>query len=110
MSLGSALDTLLADIAARRGADPDTSWTARLLAAGPAKCAKKVGEEGVELALAVAGESDDAVASEAADLLYHLAVALAVRNVSPEAVARVLASRRGTSGIEERARRPGEGG
>ena len=105
MSLGTAIDTLLADIETRRGADPETSWTARLLAKGTLKCAKKVGEEGVELALALAAESDEAVASEAADLLYHLCVALASRGIAPEAVATALAGRRGVSGLDEKAAR-----
>jgi phosphoribosyl-ATP pyrophosphohydrolase len=106
MSLGTTIDTLLADIEARRGASPEESWTARLLARGPIKCAKKVGEEGVELALAIAAESDEAVASETADLLYHVAVALAVRNIDPELVATALSNRRGVSGLDERAARP----
>lgn len=104
-TLGAALDRLVADVAARRGADPDTSWTARLLARGPVACAKKVGEEGVELALAVAAQDDAAVAAEAGDLLYHLAVALAARGIDPQAVADVLAARRGTSGVTEKAAR-----
>jgi phosphoribosyl-ATP pyrophosphohydrolase len=104
-TLGTTLDTLFADIDSRRDADPEVSWTARLLAKGPVKCAKKVGEEGVELALAIVAESDEAVAAEAADLLYHMAVALAVRNIAPQAVAAALASRRGVSGLDEKAAR-----
>lgn len=104
-TLGNALDTLLADVAAKSNDDPSTSYTAKLLAAGPAYCAKKVGEEGVELALAIAGGTKDEVANEAADLLYHMAVALAAAGVSGGEIAAVLASRRGVSGLDEKASR-----
>lgn len=67
------LDRLIAE---RTGADSDTSYTARLLAEGPARCAQKVGEEGVEVALAAVGDDAGALSTEAADLLYHLLVCL----------------------------------
>jgi phosphoribosyl-ATP pyrophosphohydrolase len=105
MTLGSALDTLSQTIADRAGADPGESYTAKLLAAGSLTCAKKFGEEAVELALAAAAQDDTAVAAEAADVLYHLLVLLAARGVPPEAVAEALRARMGTSGLEERARR-----
>lgn len=74
--------TRLAATIARRAADrPDDSYTAKLLATGVAKVAQKVGEEGVETALAGATESDERLASEAADLLYHLLVLLEARGV-----------------------------
>jgi phosphoribosyl-ATP pyrophosphohydrolase len=104
-TLGNALDTLIADVAAKVDSDPAGSYTAKLLAAGPSYCAKKLGEEGVELALAIVGGTKAEVASETADLLYHLAVALNVVGVSGEDVAGVLEKRRGISGLDEKAAR-----
>lgn len=104
-TLGAALDILVCDIDVKSGDDPITSYTAKLLAAGPSYCAKKLGEEGVELALAIVGGNKDEVANEAADLLYHMAVALKVAGVSGHDVALVLEKRRGISGIEEKASR-----
>jgi phosphoribosyl-ATP pyrophosphohydrolase len=104
-TLGTALDTLLGDVEAKSGDDPITSYTAKLLAAGPAYCAKKLGEEGVELALAIVAGKKEEVANEAADLMYHMAVALKMAGVSGHDVAAVLAKRRGISGIEEKASR-----
>jgi phosphoribosyl-ATP pyrophosphohydrolase len=104
--LGEALDALAALIASRRGADPASSYTAKLLAAGPARCAKKLGEEGVEAALAAVSGDKSAIAAEAADVLYHLLVTLAVTDTTPEAVAAALDARRGVSGIDEKAARP----
>lgn len=103
--LGEVLNTLAKTVDARAGADPSTSWTARLLMAGPALTAKKLGEEGVEAALAVASQDDKAVAAEAADLVYHLLVALRSRGVSLDAVAKALEQRQGKSGIDEKASR-----
>jgi phosphoribosyl-ATP pyrophosphohydrolase/phosphoribosyl-AMP cyclohydrolase len=80
-------------IAERASADPESSWTARLLAQGPKRAAQKVGEEGVETALAGAAGPDEEVASEAADLIYHLLVLLRARHLSFQAVLDVLASR-----------------
>jgi phosphoribosyl-ATP pyrophosphohydrolase len=104
-TLGQALDRLLEDVAAKAGSDPSASYTAKLLAAGPAYCAKKLGEEGVELALAVAGGTKDEVANEAADLIYHVAVALKSVGVSGDDIALVLSRRRGVSGLDEKASR-----
>ncbi len=104
-TLGKALDNLLADVAEKSSGDPASSYTAKLLAAGPSYCAKKLGEEGVELALAVAAGTPDDVANEAADLLYHLAVAIKSAGVSGEDIAMVLTNRRGVSGLEEKASR-----
>lgn len=104
-TLGQALDELAATIAARAGADADASYTASLLAAGPGKCAKKLGEEAVEAALACATGDKPALAAEAADVLFHLLVALKAADVDPAAVAAVLESRRGVSGLAEKASR-----
>ena len=80
-------------IAARAGADPAESWTARLLAEGPKRIAQKVGEEGVETALAGVAGTDEDLASEAADLLYHLLVLLHARDMSLAAVLDILERR-----------------
>ena len=101
------LRALNAVIDARRGADPASSYTAQLLAAGPARAAKKLGEEAVELAIAAAQGDREAVASESADLLYHWLVLLAACEVPPEAVAAALAHRAGQSGLDEKASRVG---
>ncbi|MFN3353858.1 MAG: bifunctional phosphoribosyl-AMP cyclohydrolase/phosphoribosyl-ATP diphosphatase HisIE [Brevundimonas sp.] len=80
-------------IAERAAADPETSWTARLLGQGPKRAAQKVGEEGVETALAGAAGPDEELASEAADLIYHLLVLLKARHMSFQRVLDVLADR-----------------
>lgn len=103
--LGEVLNELAKTVDARAGDDPSTSWTAKLLMGGPALTAKKLGEEGVEAALAVASQSDTDVAKEAADVLYHLLVALRSRGVTLDQVAKVLEQRQGTSGIAEKASR-----
>ncbi len=103
--LGEILADLAKTIDARASDDPSTSWTAKLLAGGPAMTAKKLGEEGVEAALAVAAQSDEEVAREAADVVYHLLVALRSRGVSLDRVAKVLADRQGKSGLAEKASR-----
>jgi phosphoribosyl-ATP pyrophosphohydrolase len=105
------LRQLQATIDARRGADPAGSYTAQLLA-DPARAAKKLGEEGVELAIAAVQGHRDAVAAESADLLYHWLVLLAACEVPPDTVAAALARRTGRSGLDEKASRidnPGVG-
>ncbi len=101
------LQDLAATIEARKGADPDSSWTAKLLAKGPEKCAEKFGEEAIEAIIeAVRGDSARLTA-EAADVLYHLLVMLAARDVALADVLAELERRQGTSGIVEKAaRRP----
>jgi phosphoribosyl-ATP pyrophosphohydrolase len=94
-----------ATIEARKGADPESSWTARLLAKGPEKAAEKFGEEAVE-AIIEAVKSDRArLTSEAADVLYHLLVMCAARDVTLADIEAELTRREGTSGIEEKAGR-----
>ena len=100
------LDRLWATIEARKGADPASSYTAKLLAAGPALAAKKLGEEAVETALAAVQADPDAIAAESADLIYHWLVLLTACGVSLDAVAAQLEAREGRSGIEEKASRP----
>lgn len=80
-------------IAARAAADPAQSWTARLIADGPKRIAQKVGEEGVETALAGVAGPDSELAAEAADLVYHLLVLLRARNMVFQDVLDVLAHR-----------------
>jgi phosphoribosyl-ATP pyrophosphohydrolase len=104
--LADALARLEATIAARRGDSPQTSYTAKLLADGPAKVAKKLGEEAVETLIAAVEGNADALAAESADLLYHWLVLLAVVGVSTDAVAAKLEEREGRSGLEEKAARP----
>jgi phosphoribosyl-ATP pyrophosphohydrolase len=108
MNLAEQLQRLQATIEARRGADPAQSYTAGLLA-DPARAAKKLGEEAVELAIAAAQGDREAVTAESADLLYHWLVLLAALGVEPDAVAEALAAREGRSGLEEKAARPTSG-
>ncbi len=77
------LDKLAATIAARKGADPETSWTAKLLAKGPEKCAEKFGEEAVEAIIEAVKGDRDRLTAEAADVLYHLLVMLRVPRRDP---------------------------
>ncbi|WP_438955733.1 phosphoribosyl-ATP diphosphatase [Cognatiyoonia sp.] len=99
------LDDLFKTIIDRKTADPSSSWTAKLLSQGPAKCAEKFGEEAVE-AIIEATKGDKArLTSEAADVLYHLLVMLAARDVTLDDVLAELAQRQGTSGIDEKAAR-----
>jgi phosphoribosyl-ATP pyrophosphohydrolase len=104
-SLGSAFDALMVDIGQRVGSDPAESYTARLLAKGPVRIGKKIGEEAVELALAIAVQDDAAMVAETADLLYHVAVGLQLRGIDPALVGAELTRRRGISGIVEKASR-----
>jgi phosphoribosyl-ATP pyrophosphohydrolase len=101
----TALDRLAATVASRKGADPASSWTAKLLAAGPETCAKKFGEEAVEAVIEAVKGDRERLTSEAADVLYHLLVMLASRNVTLDAVLTELDRRAGTSGIAEKAGR-----
>ena len=99
------LEQLAATIAARKGADPETSWTAKLLAKGPEKCAEKFGEEAVEAIIEAVKGDRARLTSEAADVLYHLLVMLAARDVTLDDVLAELERRDGTSGIAEKAQR-----
>ena len=99
------LERLTAVIESRKGEDPGSSYVARLLAKGRLKMAQKVGEEGVEVAIAAAAGSRDDMVSESADLLFHLMVLLASEGLSLTEVAAALAEREGLSGLEEKASR-----
>lgn len=102
----TVLSDLAATISARKGADPDSSWTAKLLSKGPEKCAEKFGEEAVEAIIEAVKGDRDALTSEAADVLFHLLVMLESRDVALDDVLAELARRQGTSGIAEKALRP----
>ena len=90
----------------RAKASAHASYTRRLLDQGVAHCAKKLGEEAVETALAAVNEDRDALIGEAADLLYHLLVVLQSRGVALAEVEAALARRMASSGLEEKASRP----
>lgn len=100
------LDRLEAVIQSRLGADPSTSYVAKLHARGRAKIAQKVGEEAVETVIAAMAGDRDGLVGEAADLLFHLLVLLADSDVSLHEVRAELARREGVSGIDEKAARP----
>jgi phosphoribosyl-ATP pyrophosphohydrolase/phosphoribosyl-AMP cyclohydrolase len=87
------LATLEATIAERIAEKPEGSYTARLYAQGPSRIAQKLGEEGVETALAAVTRDDKGVVSECADLLYHLLVLLKSRNLTLQDVVQELESR-----------------
>ncbi|MGR3629235.1 MAG: phosphoribosyl-ATP diphosphatase [Sulfitobacter sp.] len=99
------LDDLYATILSRKSANPSSSWTAQLLAKGPEKCAEKFGEEAVEAIIEAVKDDRKGLTSEAADVLYHLLVMLAVRDVPLSDVLDELARRQATSGIAEKAAR-----
>ena len=99
------LGDLANTIAKRRNGSPEQSYTAKLLAQGIEKCAKKFGEEAVELALASVQHDKAHVTAEAADVLYHLLVLLAASNVSLGDVMVELERREGVSGLAEKAAR-----
>ena len=101
----SALDRLAETIEARKSADPDSSWTAKLLAKGPEKCAEKFGEEAIEAIIEAIKDDREKLTAEAADVLYHLLVMLAARDITLSDVLAELERREGTSGIAEKASR-----
>lgn len=100
-----SIHDLAATIAARKGADPDSSWTAKLLAKGPEKCAEKFGEEAVEAIIEAVKGDRAALTAEAADALYHLLVMCEARDVSLADIEAELAKRTGQSGLDEKASR-----
>lgn len=108
----TAIERLAGVVRARKGADPGSSYTARLLSRGMPAIVAKVREESEELAVALESESDARVVSEAADVVYHAIVGLESRGIAPGAVCEELARRFGVSGLVEKAQRtvPVEGG
>ena len=105
----NSLDRLFATVSARKGADPESSYTASLYGKGTAKIAQKVGEEAVELAIAAALEDREEIISESADLLYHLSVLWANAGIELSEIYDKLAAREGQSGLAEKAARKIDG-
>jgi phosphoribosyl-ATP pyrophosphohydrolase len=102
------IDRLYKTIIARKNADPSASYTAQLLKRGVAQCAKKLGEESVEAALAAVGGDKKEIAAESADVLYHLLVVWAATGVKPKVVYDILEARRVRSGLAEKKSRKGK--
>jgi phosphoribosyl-ATP pyrophosphohydrolase len=100
-----SLDDLAKIVEQRAGADPDVSYTAKLLAGGPAKAAKKLGEEAMEAAIAAVMNDRKHLTDEAADVLYHLLVVLKSAGVPLGDVMEELRRRTAQSGLEEKASR-----
>ena len=101
----SQLDGLFRTIMSRKGASPETSYTAKLLDRGVEKCAQKLGEEAVETVIAASAGRRDEVVTEAADMLYHWLVLMAALDIDPAEVYGEIARREGQSGLEEKASR-----
>lgn len=102
------IERLFRTIESRRGADPQTSYTAKLFSNGTQRIAQKVGEEAVETVVAAVAGDKEHVVSESADLMYHLCVLWADAGVRPEDVFQALEKREGVSGIAEKNSRPKE--
>ena len=99
------LNDLFHTIQSRKSADPSSSWTAQLFAKGPEKCAEKFGEEAIEAIIEAVKGDKAALTSEAADVLYHLMVMMAARDVTLDDVVDELAKRQSKSGVAEKASR-----
>lgn len=102
---GFSLSDLETIVAERAKAAPEESWTAKLVAAGPAKAAKKLGEEAIETVIAAIADDRDNLKYEAADLLYHLLVVLKIADIPLDEVLAELERRTGQSGLKEKASR-----
>jgi phosphoribosyl-ATP pyrophosphohydrolase len=100
-----SLEQLNDRVAERASASPDESYTARLLRDGPDRCARKFGEEAVELIVSAVSRDKQGMTGEAADVLYHLLVLLKAANVTLDEVMAELERRTGQSGLEEKASR-----
>ncbi len=102
---GDVLAGLVETIRARRGASGDRSYTRQLLDHGVEKCAKKFGEEAVEVVIAAMSQNDERLCSESADVIYHLLVLLESRNIAFADVLAELERRKIQSGLDEKAGR-----
>ena len=102
MSDADVLNRLFTTILSRQGADPKTSWTAKLFSEGRNKIVQKVGEEAMEMNIAALTEGPDELSAESADLIYHMLVLWADAGITPDDVWAQLAKREGLSGIEEK--------
>ena len=96
------IEDLVKTINSRANADPSKSWTAKLLAQGPEKCAEKFGEEAVEAIIEAVKGDDRALIAEAADVIFHYLVMLKSRNINFDDVMKELKSRSNKSGLEEK--------
>ena len=106
MSSGNdTLARLAAVLESRKGADPDTSYVARLYAKGVDAILKKIGEEATETVMAVKDGIPEKIIAETADLWFHCLVMLAHQGLGPDDVLRELARREGLSGLDEKAAR-----
>lgn len=101
----NTLEKLAATIEARKGGDPETSWTAKLLEQGPEATARKFGEEAIEAIIEATKGDPAALIGEAADVMYHFLVMLTACDVTLADVYKELDRRSGTSGINEKASR-----
>ena len=99
------LDRLAATIAARKGADPSSSYVASLLAKGDDAILKKIGEEATETVMAAKDGDKLRIVAEVADLWFHCLVLLARHGLGPDSIRAELARREGTSGVVEKASR-----
>ncbi|MCU0729039.1 MAG: phosphoribosyl-ATP diphosphatase [Sphingopyxis sp.] len=99
----AALEAIVAE--RMSAADPETSYVARLAAAGLPKIAQKLGEEAVETVIAALSETDDQLIGEASDLVFHLTILLRQRGLGWADISAELDRRHGMSGLEEKARR-----
>ena len=102
MTSSEILDRLFAVVDSRRGADPSTSYTAKLLSDGRSRIARKFGEEAIEAVIAATEGDKAALTAESADVLYHLLVTWADAGITPDDVWAELARREGVSGIDEK--------
>lgn len=100
------IEALDARLAERASADPAQSYTAKLIAKGPAKCAQKLGEEAVETVIAALGTDRQELVKESADLIYHWLVLLRAKNIPLSDVMAELDARTAQSGLAEKAARP----
>lgn len=100
------LHTLAATIQSRKAADPDSSWTAKLLSKGPETCARKFGEEAIEAIIEAIKGDRAKLTAEAADVIYHLLVMCAARDVTLADIEAELRTREAQSGLAEKAARP----
>jgi len=101
-ALYGVIDELYHTILSRKNADPESSWTAKLFAKGENTILKKVVEEAGEFSFAVKDDNEAEIIYEAADLTYHVLVALGYKNISPDRIKQELARRFGMSGIAEK--------
>ena len=101
----SAIARLAATVESRKGADPESSWTAKLFAKGPEKCAEKFGEEAIEAVIEAVRGDRARLTAEAADVVFHLLVMCAARGVTLADIEAELTRREGTSGLAEKAAR-----